>query len=90
MKQRGLEKLYENARITSYEGEVEALRSFIYGQDFFMGDVVQISNEYGINGNARVIEWVRSESETGVEVYPTFSGIQIINDDIQEDDEPTS
>ena len=87
MKQRGLEKLYENSRITSYEGEVEALRSFIYGEDFFMGDVVQISNEYGINGNARVVEWVRSESETGLEVYPTFSGIQIINDDIQEDDE---
>lgn len=90
MKQRGLEKLYENSRITSYEGEVEALKSFIYGEDFFMGDVVQISNEYGINGNARVIEWVRSESETGLEVYPTFSGIQIINDDTQEDDEPTT
>jgi len=87
MKQRGVEQLYENARITNYEGEVEAFRSFIYGQDFFLGDTVQIINEYGISGNAQVIEWVRSESDSGVEVYPTFSGIQIINEDTQEDDE---
>lgn len=85
LKQRGVEKLYENSRITSYEGEVEALRSFVYGVDFFMGDVIQISNEYGINGNARVVEWVRSESETGVEIYPTFSGIQIIDESTHED-----
>ena len=87
MKQRGLESLYENSRITSYEGEVEALHSFIYGVDFFMGDIIQISNEFGKNGKARVIEWVRSESDSGVDVYPTFSGIQIINDHTQEDDE---
>lgn len=87
MKQRGVEKLYENSRVTNYEGEVEAFRSFIYGEDFFLGDTVQIVNEYGISGNAQVIEWVRSESDSGVEVYPTFSGIQIINEDTKEDDE---
>lgn len=87
MKQRGLEKLVENSRQTNYEGEVEALHSFIYGQDFFMGDTIQISNEYGIQGKARVVEWIRSESDTGLEVYPTFSGIQIIDTSEQEDDE---
>lgn len=87
MKQRGIEKLYENSRATNYEGEVEALHSFIYGEDFFMGDIVQISNEYGINGKARVIEWIRSESDMGLEVYPTFSGIQIIDETETEDDE---
>ena len=85
LKQRGVEKLYENSRVTSYEGEVEALKSFVYGRDFFMGDVIQISNEYGLQGNARVIEWVRSESDAGVEIYPTFSGIQIIDESTHED-----
>lgn len=85
LKQRGVEKLYDNARITSYEGEVEALHSFVYGRDFFMGDTIQINNEYGIQGNARVIEWVRSESESGVDIYPTFSGIQFIDESTHED-----
>lgn len=85
MKQRGLEKLVENSRTTSYEGEVEATRSFVYGRDFFMGDIIQIKNEYGISGNSRVIEWVRSESDAGIEVYPTFDGIQLIDDTTTED-----
>ena len=89
LKQRGLEKLYENSRITSYEGEVEATRLFMYGRDFTMGDLIQIENEYGIMGKARVVEWVRSESDSGIEAYPTFDGIQII-DDSEEDDEEVS
>lgn len=85
MKQRGLEKLVENSRTTSYEGEVEATRSFVYGRDFFMGDIIQIKNEYGISGNSRIIEWVRSESDAGIEVYPTFDGIRLIDDTTTED-----
>ncbi len=88
LKQRGIENLYDNSRMTSYEGEVEPLLSFVYGRDFFMGDTIQISNEYGISGKARIIEWIRSESDTGLNVYPTFSGIQFIDERTQEDDEP--
>ena len=88
LKQRGIENLYDNSRMTSYEGEVEPLLSFVYGRDFFMGDTVQISNEYGISGKARIMEWIRSESDTGLNVYPTFSGIQFIDERTQEDDEP--
>lgn len=88
LKQRGIENLYDNSRMTSYEGEVEPLLSFVYGRDFFMGDTVQISNEYGISGKARIMEWIRSESDTGLNIYPTFSGIQFIDERTQEDDEP--
>lgn len=88
LKQRGIENLYDNSRMTSYEGEVEPLLSFVYGRDFFMGDTVQISNEYGISGKARIMEWIRSESDIGLNVYPTFSGIQFIDERTQEDDEP--
>ena len=85
LKQRGLENLIENSRITSYEGEVEATRSFLYGQDFTIGDIVQLENEYGIAGKARVIEWIRSESANGVEAYPTFDGVQLIDESETDD-----
>ena len=86
LKNRGYNKLVENSRITSYEGEVEATRQYVFGVDFEMGDVVQMSNEYGIEGNVRIIEWVISESSEGREVYPTFDAVQLIDDTTVDDD----
>ncbi len=89
MKTRGLNKLNENSRVQSYEGEVDSTRQYTYGPDgdFYMGDIVQMSNEYGINGAARIIEWVMSESAEGIKVYPTFDAVQIIDDTETEEDE---
>lgn len=75
LRQRGKEKLAENIDITSFEGEVEATTMFVYGQDFFIGDIVQIANEYGHETTARIIELVTSDDESGNSVYPTFSTI---------------
>lgn len=86
---RGYNNLVENSRITSYEGQVEATRQYVFGKedDFYIGDIVQMANEYGIEGKVRVIEWVISESSSGHETYPTFDAVQII-DDTSEDDDP--
>lgn len=75
LRQRGKEKLAENIDITSFEGEVEATTMFVYGEDFFIGDIVQIANEYGHETTARIIELVTSDDESGSSVYPTFSTI---------------
>lgn len=72
LEQRGKEKLAENTDATSFEGEVETTIMFKYGEDFFNGDIVQITNEYGHETEARIIEIVRSEDEKGQSVYPTF------------------
>lgn len=86
LKNRGLNKLVENSRVTSYEGQVDSTRQYIYGKDFFMGDVIQMANEYGIEGNARVIEWVLSISSSGIEMYPTFDAVQLIDTTTTEED----
>ena len=86
LKKRGTSKLTENARVTSYEGQVEATRQFVYGQDFFMGDVIQMENEYGAGGSARVIEWVLSDDSEGFETYPTFDAVQVIDTTLTEED----
>lgn len=71
--QRGIEKLAEHQLTKTFEGQVEATQMFIYGKDFYKGDVVQIVNEYGIESKVRVIEVVRVQDTTGYEMYPTFS-----------------
>lgn len=73
---RGVEKLAANKYIQSFEGGIEAHQTFVYGKDFFIGDIVQISTEYGIDATVRVVELVRSQDTTGYNVYPTFSIIE--------------
>lgn len=75
LKQRGNEKLSENAEIISFEGQAETTTMFKYGEDFFNGDIVQIANEYGHEAKARILEIITSENKEGTSVYPTFSTI---------------
>ena len=73
LEQRGNEKLAENKETIAFEGEVEAYKKFIYGESFFMGDIVQVENEYGMTGTARVTEFVMSHDASGKKSYPTFT-----------------
>jgi len=74
--QRGTEELAENIFVSSFEGQIDDSRMFTYGKDFFMGDIVQIANEYGLESKSRVIEVVRSQSASGIDVHPTFSTVE--------------
>lgn len=76
LEQRGTDSLSEYKEVVSFEGEVEATRMFKYGEDFFIGDIVQIANEYGHEGQACISEFVMSQSESGISMYPTFKTIQ--------------
>lgn len=75
LRQRGNEKLLENVDVTSFEGEVEASVMFKYQEDFFIGDIIQIENEYGHETAARIVEMNTSVNRYGTSVYPTFSTI---------------
>lgn len=73
---RGKENLSEFTVKTAFEGEVEATSLFKYGEDFFIGDIVQVANEYGHEGRAYISELIVSQSSDGISVYPTFQTIQ--------------
>ena len=76
LKQRGQEKLTETTKIKQFDGKVDSSRMYVFGRDFYMGDVIQIKNEYKLEGPARVVEYVMSENiENGLEYYPTFEAI---------------
>lgn len=75
LEQRGKEKLAENIITKSFEGEMDTMSIFKYGEDFYMGDIVQIVNEFGIEGKVRVIEMIISQDESGIDSYPTFETV---------------
>lgn len=78
LEQRGREKLAENIAVVAFEGQADVVSMFAYGSDFFMGDIVQIADEYGHETKSRMVELVSSESEEGVSTYPTFASVDDI------------
>lgn len=75
LRAKGDEALAETKVTQAFEGEIDASRQFVYGQDFFIGDIVQIKNEYGMEAKSRVSELVLSQEEAGEAVYPTFTSM---------------
>lgn len=74
---RGFEKLSECYEDYVFDGEVDPFAMFKYGTDYFMGDLVQVMNEFKIESRSRITEFIRSYDAEGIKNYPTF----IIEDD---------
>lgn len=72
LRTKGSEALADTKVTQAFEGEIDASLQFVYGKDFFIGDVVQIKNEYGMEAKSRVSELVLSQEAEGEAVYPTF------------------
>lgn len=76
LKQRGIDTLIDNLEYEAFEGEVEATIMYKYGEDFFMGDRVQLEDEYGHEGRAYISEYIISQDTSGINMYPTFITLQ--------------
>lgn len=62
------------AQITKvFDGEINASIQFVYGVDFFLGDTVQVCDDYGREDAARVSEVIRSYDAKGESVTPSFT-----------------
>ena len=70
--QRGVEKLEEASIEQKFEGQYETMKMFRYGRDFFMGDTVQVADDFGNEAPSKIIEYIFSHNESGFESYPTF------------------
>lgn len=71
-KEKAIAELGEHQTTTAFEGELEATRQYIYGEDFDIGDIVQVENEFGIMGTVYISEIVFSQDANGVKITPTF------------------
>lgn len=73
LEQKGQEDLAKNVTVKTFEGEADTTTMFVYGKDFFMGDVVQVANEYGAEARSRVTEFIMSQDVNGIKAYPAFT-----------------
>lgn len=69
---RGIEKLAENSVVEDYDGLIDMANSYRYGQDYFLGDVVQVEDSLGITASPRIVAMLESMDENGYQVVPTF------------------
>lgn len=76
LKNRGKEQLLQFLSIITFDGEAETSRSFEYKKDFYIGDIVQLEDEYQQTFTARITEYIYSYDEQSANEYPSFSIIQ--------------
>jgi len=74
--QKGLTELADHQTTTAFEGELEATRQYVYGEDFDIGDIVQVENEFGIAGTVYISEIVWSQDVNGLTMTPTFTSTE--------------
>lgn len=77
LQNKGTESLAEHVNNKLFDGDADVTTQYVINQDFFLGDVVQIENEYGVTAAARILEVIESEDESGITVIPTFSAMEV-------------
>jgi hypothetical protein len=77
LKQDGRDALAEHKATASFEGELNNAINYELGVDYFLGDIVQIENTYGVSAHARIVEIIENDDETGNKIIPTFSEMEV-------------
>lgn len=77
LRERGAEKFSEYGVVTTFEGEVEPNQSYVFGVDYFLGDIVTVRNEYGIEVDARVTEVIEAFDDNGYTIIPKFEFMEV-------------
>ncbi len=75
LRELGSQSLSETGSPEVFEGEVDYRVQYLYGIDFFIGDVVQVGNEYERRAKCRITEIVVSADQNGEMMTPTFSTV---------------
>ena len=73
----GENALSERDVTTVLSGEIINGVSFQINEDYFLGDIIQFENDYGISAATRIIEVIYNEDETGINVIPTFAEMEV-------------
>ena len=65
-------RVSEHGERVKFSGDVDPNITFKYKQDYYLGDIVTVENEYGISRAARIIEVREINDETGSRMEPIF------------------
>lgn len=73
LKQRGREVLAENRPFHAFDGEITQRSQYVYNQDYYLGDLVEIQNEDNVSNHMRVTEQIFVSDAEGERSYPTLA-----------------
>ena len=76
--QDGLEKLEQLKATQQIDGEIAPNYTFIFGRDYFLGDIVEVLNNYGYSMQPRIVEVIESWAGDGYTCVPTFEKTALI------------
>lgn len=76
--QRGYEKMADYGEMVAFEGSVIPDVTFVYKEDYTLGDIVRVKNEFGITASARIVEVVEVMDDTGYSVQPKFEYTEVL------------
>lgn len=79
LREYGQTQLDQTAYTESFSGDIDYDGLYKLNQDYFLGDIVQIENEKGIQATPRIIEIIYAEDENGASIVPTFSKWEVDN-----------
>jgi hypothetical protein len=75
LKGRGEEELAKHIYLKSFIGEIDPTM-YNYGDEFSMGDILQIADDYGHSTQSRVVEMIYFQDESTISMYPTFETVE--------------
>ena len=75
--ERANEKFSDCSITKTFEAEIEPRASFKYKEDYNLGDIVEVTTEYGVTAHPRITEIIESWDETGYTVVPTFEELEV-------------
>lgn len=73
LEEHGKEELAKKTMTEGFSGEIISDLTYVYGVDFFLGDIVTVSNKYNMTRNVRIISAIESEDEDGVKLIPQLN-----------------
>jgi len=71
----GLVELYKYNATALFDGQIAEQVASGYNKDYFLGDLLKLTGQYGLSQIVRVAEFIRSSDNTGTKAYPTFEAI---------------
>lgn len=73
--QQALKEAQARKVVQLVDGTISQVTDVVYGNNFFMGDIVEVEGNTGILQNARITEYIRSQDASGSKSYPTLAMI---------------
>lgn len=68
----GKQELAQRTAISAIDGEVPQFGRFVYEQDYNLGDLIEIRNDYGATHRMRITEQIFVDDAEGERSYPTL------------------